>query len=111
MFLSSLLKIGRYVTDQNLIFTFILDGSKLTFEQAAAQAFVFFVAGFETSSTTIQFILYELAKNPDIQKRARHEIDEVLRKNDGIVSYESISAMEYLGWVINGKSSMTLFSH
>jgi cytochrome P450 family 6 len=69
----------------------------------AAQAFVFFLAGFETSSTTMTFCLYELAINSDIQEVLRSEIDTVLEKHDGNISYEAIQEMAYLNKVVAGE--------
>lgn len=71
-------------------------------EQAAAQAFVFFLGGFETSSTTMQFTLYELALNPDIQNKTREEIARVLAKHDGKMTYDGLMEMTYLDRVISG---------
>jgi len=70
----------------------------------AAQAFVFFAGGFETSSTTMTFCLYELSLHQDIQDRVREEIDVVLQKHDGKLTYESIQEMEYLDKVVSGKT-------
>jgi len=65
---------------------------------------MFFGAGFETSATTMSFCLYELALNPDIQDRLRNEIDTVLKKHGGSVTYEGIQEMKYLDKVISGKT-------
>jgi len=70
----------------------------------AAQAFVFYLGGFETSSTTMTFCLYELSLHQDIQDRLREEIDVVLQKHDGKLTYEGILEMEYLDKVVSGKT-------
>lgn len=60
--------------------------------------------GFETSSATQSFALYHIAMDDDIQDRLRNEIKEMLVKNDGKVTYDSImsaSEMPYLNQVVN----------
>lgn len=75
----------------------------LTIEQLTAQAMLFFVAGFETSSSTMSFCLYEIAKNADIQRRVHAEIDAVLAKtDDGQFTYESLNELTYLECCIDG---------
>ncbi|XP_023288948.1 uncharacterized protein LOC105696179 [Orussus abietinus] len=72
---------------------------KLTDTLLTAQVFVFFIAGFETSSTTMSNALYELAMNQTIQDRLRAEIRDELKKNDGVLTYEGIKKMSYLDMV------------
>lgn len=80
---------------------------EITESLMAAQAFVFFAAGFETSSTAISFALQELAHNPEIQERLIDEISDTLRDNDGKLSYEAVNEMKYLDMVIQGKLDKT----
>jgi cytochrome P450 family 6 len=67
----------------------------MTLEQMAAQAFIFFLAGFETSSSVAMFMIYELALNPDIQERLRNEIEEISSNYDDKLTYEGLSEMKY----------------
>lgn len=75
----------------------------LTFNEFASQMYVFFEAGFETSSGTQTFALYELAFNPDVQDKLRDEINTVLTKYNGEIGYDAINEMDYLDRVVNGK--------
>lgn len=64
--------------------------------------------GFETSSTTMTMALYELAYRHDIQKKLRDEIEEVCKRNDGNITYDSIKEMTYLDQVVNGNVFMKM---
>ncbi|XP_020280574.1 cytochrome P450 9e2-like [Pseudomyrmex gracilis] len=76
-------------------------GRALNTEEIVAEAFVFFFAGFETTSTTLCFAAHLLATNPDVQFKLRQEIDKVLEESNGEVTYEAINHLEYLEAVIN----------
>ncbi|KAH8300219.1 hypothetical protein KR044_011746, partial [Drosophila immigrans] len=72
----------------------------LSFEQIAAQAMVFFLAGFDTSSTTMSYCLYELALNHEIQQQLRLEIRATLERHNQQLSYECLQEMTYLSQVV-----------
>lgn len=74
----------------------------LSLEGMSAQAFLFFAGGYESSSTTMSFCMYELAKNPDIQQKAYDDIVLSLEKHDGQLTYESVSEMKYVDNCIEG---------
>ena len=76
-----------------------LENIKLTDTLLAAQAFIFFAAGFETSSTAMSNALYELALHPEIQDKLRQEIREHYAKNNGELKYEQVKDMTYLDLV------------
>jgi cytochrome P450 family 6 len=77
------------------------DGNTLSIEEIAAQSFVFFIAGFETSSTTMTFALYEFSKHPELQDKVREEVNTVLAKHEGKITYDAIQEMKYMDQVIN----------
>lgn len=78
-----------------------VDDEKFSFNEIAAQAFVFYLAGFETSSTTLAFTLHSLAYHQDIQQKARDEVNEILKKHKGEWTYDSIMEMNYVEKVIS----------
>lgn len=83
---------------------------KLSLQEMAANAFVFFVAGFETSATTMSFCLYEVAKNQEIQRKIQEEIDSVLSEHNGQITFDSINEMRYLESCISGSFIIIFFS-
>lgn len=75
---------------------------KLNMNEIMAQAFLFFFAGADTSSTTMAFALIELGRNLEIQDRVRKE---VLEKSKGEITYEALMEMNYLNQVVNGEKN------
>lgn len=94
----------------NLLTFYFLFNAVLDENTIAAQAFVFFVAGYETSSNSIAFCLYEFAVNPEIQEKTRQDVFEALDKRDGKLTYDAVQDMKYLDMVILGKFLINLFN-
>ncbi|XP_050670466.1 cytochrome P450 6B2-like [Leptidea sinapis] len=69
---------------------------ELSFDLMIAQVFVFFGAGFETSSTSSSHTLHQLAYHPEIQRKVQEEIDRVLIKYDNKITYDAVNEMNYL---------------
>jgi cytochrome P450 family 6 len=69
--------------------------------ELAAEAFLVYTGGYETSSTLMQFTLYELALNEDMQDRLRDEINQEIEDNENKLTYDSLFGMKYLDMVVN----------
>ncbi|XP_076750018.1 cytochrome P450 9e2 [Xylocopa sonorina] len=78
-----------------------ITSSEMSIDYIVAQAFIFFLAGFDTVSTVLSHTIYELALHQDIQERLREEVDRYLIEGNGEISYESLSKMEYMEMVIS----------
>lgn len=76
----------------------------LSIEEVAAQAYIFFMAGHETSAGLISFCLYEMACNRNIQAKLHKEIDEVLAKHNGQMTWESVAEMKFLDCCVDGET-------
>ncbi|XP_045477327.1 cytochrome P450 9e2-like [Harmonia axyridis] len=72
----------------------------LTVDDIAANAMVFFFAGFSTTTSLLCFMTYELAVNPDIQKKLLEEIDS-LRKKTEKINYEDLNELSHLHMIIS----------
>ena len=47
----------------------------LSDQELLAQSIIFIFAGYETTSSTLSFLLYILATHPDVQQKLQEEID------------------------------------
>lgn len=91
---------GKDENDQNINQT-IYTKKTLSREELVAQCVIFFLAGYETTATTLSFVSYCLALNPDIQEKLIQELDVALIKNNGELTYEVIQSLKYLDNVIS----------
>ncbi|XP_037094375.1 cytochrome P450 3A31-like [Pollicipes pollicipes] len=77
------------------------DGQRaLSDSSIVAQSVLFFLAGYDTTASLLTFAGYALATSPDIQGAVQREIDEVLAKHDGRLTYDAVSEMTYLDRVL-----------
>ncbi|XP_022824780.1 cytochrome P450 6B1-like [Spodoptera litura] len=66
----------------------------------SANAFIIFLGGFETTSSTLAFLFLELAANQQVQEKMREEIRQVVDKHEGKITYELLQELVYMEMVI-----------
>jgi cytochrome P450 family 6 len=103
-FLNTFLQTFEYREKNNVKrndFVSMLLGLKDSFtpEELAAEGFLVYAGGFETSSTLITFACYEIARDMEIQQRLRDEIKSGLEENDGKLTYDMLFGFKYLDQV------------
>ena len=76
----------------------------MTDELITANCFLFFLAGYETTSRSISLALYELAANTKLQDKLKNEINDYWQKYDGNITYEMVNSMPYLNQVVLGEN-------
>ena len=71
------------------------------------------LAGHETSATSLCWVLLEIAKHPDVQKRLREEIrgmeQSILARGDVDFTATDLDGMPYLSAVIKVSSTIYLY--
>uniref|UniRef100_A0A8C1FAZ5 unspecific monooxygenase n=2 Tax=Cyprinus carpio TaxID=7962 RepID=A0A8C1FAZ5_CYPCA len=72
----------------------------LTDHEILSQSLVFILGGYETTSTTLTFLLYNLATNPDCLEKLVEEIDTNFPP-DTPITYDALMKMDYLEMAIN----------
>lgn len=56
----------------------------------------------------MQMALYELSYRPEIQTQLRKEINEVLARHEGEMTYDALGEMKYLDQIVNGVMNLII---
>ncbi|XP_055619252.1 cytochrome P450 9e2-like [Toxorhynchites rutilus septentrionalis] len=76
--------------------------STMTDMEMVAQCLIFFLAGFDTVSTCLLFLTYELTINPDVQRKLHQEIVETQASLGGkSLTYDAMQRMKYMDMVVS----------
>ncbi|RZC35461.1 p450 domain containing protein, partial [Asbolus verrucosus] len=74
---------------------------EITDQDITSQALIFFFAGFDSVSSLMCFMSYELGVNPDVQERLIKEVDETMEACNGKLTYEALLGMKYMDMVVS----------
>ncbi|XP_005093691.1 cytochrome P450 3A29 [Aplysia californica] len=78
-----------------------LGGSKkLTIDEITAQGVLFIIAGYGTTSSTLQFLFYEIGRRPDIREKVMNELNEHIAEM-AEPTYEDCQKLKYIEALIN----------
>ncbi|XP_049644601.1 cytochrome P450 3A12-like [Suncus etruscus] len=78
----------------------------MTDVELVAQSILFVLAGYDSTTNSLSFIMHSLATHPDIQLKLQQEIDSTF-PNKAPPTYDTLMQMEYLDMVV--KESLRLY--
>ncbi|XP_076646482.1 cytochrome P450 9e2-like [Halictus rubicundus] len=77
-------------------------GKRLSVDEMTNQAFVFFLAGFETTTAMMCLVAQMIATNPEVQSKVLLEVEEAHQKiTEGQPTYDVIKEMTYMDAVVD----------
>ncbi|XP_050023289.1 cytochrome P450 3A8-like isoform X2 [Dermacentor andersoni] len=78
-----------------------IDKVEITDRHLVANCFVFLAAGFETTATTLAFLLYELARHPEEQDKLYQEVKYQLTESSVHLGYDDVQKLKRIDAVIS----------
>ncbi|KAJ0177460.1 hypothetical protein K1T71_007469 [Dendrolimus kikuchii] len=79
-FIQTLVDVAEEITDDDLV----------------AQAVLFYIAGYDTTTNLINYFLYEMAINPEVQEKLYEELNKVPGDDKIENIYETVQGLKYL---------------
>jgi len=73
----------------------------LTHREIIGNSFIMLIAGYDTTTQSLNFLLYHLATSPDVQEKLREEIQASVERHEGKITYDTINDVKYLNQCIN----------
>ncbi|XP_032418625.1 cytochrome P450 3A40-like isoform X1 [Xiphophorus hellerii] len=89
-----------FINYQTKNLTKVMENQGLNDHEILSQVTMLIFAGYETSATTLSFLAYTLARNPEVMKHLQQEIDSTFPEK-GPIQYESLMQMGYLSSVVD----------
>lgn len=71
----------------------------LTDVEVLINSIIFMVAGYDTTATTLSWLIYDLVTNPDCQDKLIQEIDTEI--GDSETTYDNVFKLRYLDMILN----------
>ena len=67
----------------------------ISLEEISAQSVLFFIAGYDTTNSAFDHVIYYLSRNPEWQEKLYDEIKNVKLEYDRLTSFQILNAIIY----------------
>ncbi|NXO69306.1 CP4V2 protein, partial [Phainopepla nitens] len=83
------------------------EGKKLSYRDIREEVDTFMFEGHDTTAAAINWVLYLVGHNPEVQKKIHKELDEVFENTERSVTTDDLKSLRYLECVV--KEALRLF--